>query len=89
MAPPQTVRFDLTDPQVLADPHVVFDQMRREDPVHWSESLSAWIVTATNSCCSALREPALSNERAHPSSVRNSANATQRWPPTSSGWSAR
>ncbi len=57
-------RFDLTNPQVLAEPHALFDQMRREEPVNWSESLSAWVVTSHALVTQAMREPALSNERA-------------------------
>ena len=38
--------YDPRDPNVLRDPHAVFAQMREADPVHFSESLSAWILTS-------------------------------------------
>ena len=27
------------------DPHLVWDQLREDDPIHWSDSLEAWVVT--------------------------------------------
>jgi cytochrome P450 len=37
---------DLANPAVLAEPHEMFDQMRRDDPVYWSEPLGSWFVTS-------------------------------------------
>jgi cytochrome P450 len=37
--------YDPTDPTVLRDPHATFAELRRNDPVHWEETLSAWVVT--------------------------------------------
>jgi len=37
--------FDLGDPAVNADPFPAFARLRREDPVHWSPAMKAWIVT--------------------------------------------
>ena len=37
--------FDLADPATNADPFPVFARLRREDPVHWSPAMKAWIVT--------------------------------------------
>jgi hypothetical protein len=36
---------ELASPTVLADPLLVFNRMRREDPVHRSRALGAWLVT--------------------------------------------
>jgi cytochrome P450 len=57
------LHFDLTNPCVLEDPHAAFDWLRREEPVHWSEPVGAWIVTSHALVMQGLREPALSNER--------------------------
>jgi cytochrome P450 len=54
---------DFTDPQLLAEPHACFDRLRREEPVHWSERLGAWVVTSREHVLTALRNPALSNDR--------------------------
>ena len=37
--------FDPSDPDTIRNPHPVFARLRAEDPVHWSEPMSGWIVT--------------------------------------------
>jgi cytochrome P450 len=37
--------IDFADPKTNADPFPVFARLRREDPVHWSEPMKAWVVT--------------------------------------------
>ena len=37
--------FDLGDPATNADPFPAFARLRRDDPVHWSPAMKAWIVT--------------------------------------------
>jgi len=37
--------FDLKSPHVARDPYPAFAWLRDHDPVHWSESLGAWVVT--------------------------------------------
>lgn len=39
------LQVDFADPKVNADPFPAFARLRREDPVHWSEPMRAWIVT--------------------------------------------
>jgi len=56
-------QYALKDPAVLADPHPLYHRMRREDPVHWSESLRAWFVTRFDDVQSCLRDPRLSSRR--------------------------
>jgi hypothetical protein len=38
--------FDPSDAAVLRDPHRVLGQLRHTEPVHWSRSLSGWVVTS-------------------------------------------
>jgi cytochrome P450 len=40
-----TYVFDLGNPATNADPFPEFARLRREDPVHWSPAMKAWIVT--------------------------------------------
>jgi cytochrome P450 len=40
-----TTIYDPRDPDVLRDPHAIFARLREEDPVHFSETLSAWVIT--------------------------------------------
>lgn len=37
--------YRLLDPEVLANPYPLFQQLREEDPVHWDPFLHAWVVT--------------------------------------------
>ncbi len=37
--------FDLKSPATARDPYPAFAWLRDRDPVHWSESLGAWVVT--------------------------------------------
>ena len=37
--------FDLADPAVNANPFPTFARMREEDPIHWSPSMKAWLIT--------------------------------------------
>lgn len=37
--------LDLKSPAVARDPYPAFTWLRDRDPVHWSESLGAWVVT--------------------------------------------
>ncbi len=37
--------YHLLDPEVLADPYPLYQQLRTEDPVHWDPYLHAWVVT--------------------------------------------
>jgi cytochrome P450 len=54
---------ELASPAALADPHPVFRRMRREDPVHRSRTLGAWLVTRYDDVLSGLRDPRLSSDR--------------------------
>ena len=35
----------LLSTEFLADPYPILQRMREEDPVHWSDSIGAWMVT--------------------------------------------
>ncbi len=59
----QPRQFDLINPEVLADPYPLFHQMRREDPVHWSEPIQAWVLTRYEDVLKAFRDPRLSADR--------------------------
>jgi cytochrome P450 len=54
---------ELASPASLADPHSVFHRMRREDPVHHSRALGAWLVTRAEDALRGLRDPRLSSDR--------------------------
>lgn len=54
---------NLLTPEARANPYPVFERLRREDPVHWSEMLQVWILTRYDDVMAALRNPALSSDR--------------------------
>jgi hypothetical protein len=37
--------YQLLDPEVLANPYPLYDQLRTKAPVHWDPFLHAWVVT--------------------------------------------
>lgn len=49
--------LDPAAPEFLADPYPVYARLREEDPVHWSPSLRAWILTRHADVSAALRDP--------------------------------
>jgi cytochrome P450 len=58
---------DLLVPELIADPHPAFGELRAHDPVHWSERHRAWLITRYDDCSWALsahRE--LSSDRLKP-----------------------
>jgi pimeloyl-[acyl-carrier protein] synthase len=38
--------YHLLDPEVLANPYPLYEQLRSQDPVHWDPYLHAWVVTS-------------------------------------------
>src|SRR6516162_4725598 len=54
---------ELASPAVVADPHPVFRRMRREEPVHHSRALGAWLVTRYEDVLTGLRDSRLSSDR--------------------------
>ncbi|QUH04558.1 cytochrome P450 [Saccharopolyspora erythraea] len=49
--------FDPLSPSMLADPYLVYERLRTEDPVHWHEHLRAWVLTRHEDCAGVLRRP--------------------------------
>ena len=38
--------YDPSNPDTLRNPHPIFERLREEDPVHWSEPMLGWVVTS-------------------------------------------
>jgi cytochrome P450 len=55
--------LELASPDALADPHPLFHRMRREEPVHFSRALGAWLVTRYAEVVQAFRDPRLGGDR--------------------------
>jgi pimeloyl-[acyl-carrier protein] synthase len=48
--------YHLLDPQVLANPYPLYEQLRTEAPVHWDPFLHAWVVTRYREVVQVLNE---------------------------------
>lgn len=57
---------DLLTAQASADPYPVLGALRRDDPVHWSPTHRAWLVTRYADVSAAFADRALSNDRVRP-----------------------
>src|SRR2546421_335207 len=44
-------------PSFFDDPYPFYDELRRADPVHWSDRLNGWIVTGYKPAAAALKDP--------------------------------
>lgn len=51
---PDRYGFEPLSGQMLADPFVVYERLRRYDPVHWHEGLSAWLIASHSGCTAVL-----------------------------------
>ena len=65
--------LDLLAPEVIADPHPTFAQLRQQEPVHWSERHRAWVLTRYDDVSAAFRDRRLSSDRASPLARPNEA----------------
>jgi cytochrome P450 PksS len=65
--PPQLSAVDfgleLMRPEARADPQPLFHRMRREDPVHYSPTLRAWLVTRYDDVVQGFRDTRLAGNR--------------------------
>src|SRR5581483_3704892 len=57
------IEDDLLDAAVIADPHPVLGALRERDPVHWSETHRAWLVSRYDDVAFVLTDPRFSAER--------------------------
>lgn len=55
--------MDLLSPELVADPHPWFHEIRRRDPVHWNEHHRAWLLTRYDDVSAGFRDPSFSSER--------------------------
>ena len=55
--------LELMRPDWIADPHPLLHRMRREDPVHYSRALRAWLVTRYDDVLQAFHDARLGGDR--------------------------
>jgi len=78
--------YDPNDPDTLRDPHPLFKRLRAEDPVHWSDPMSGWVVTRYDDATEILTDSAvysaerLAAVRKHlPAAAQSVASDILRW----------
>ena len=57
---------NLTDPEVIANPHPVYGALQAEAPIAWSAQLHGWVVTGYDACRKAMLHPGMSVEKLEP-----------------------
>ena len=84
--PVDNLSYDPSDPAIMRNPHPIFAWLRREDPVHWSEPMSGWVVTGYDDIVDALTDSGtysaerLTNVRKHlPAGALNPAEEILRY----------
>jgi cytochrome P450 len=58
----QVEAYNLVSPEALAHPYPIYDALRRDSPVHWSEGLWAWILSCYEDVITALHDSRLSSD---------------------------
>jgi cytochrome P450 len=52
-----TLDLRLSSPDFITDPYPLYDALREEDPVHWSDEWGVWVLTTYEDTSSVLRDP--------------------------------
>lgn len=60
------VDYDPRRPEVIANPFPVFAELRRRDPVHWSDVLGGWVLTRYRDVRQVLNDARFSADRITP-----------------------
>lgn len=55
--------YDLLAPETRADPYQLYQRMRKEAPISWSEQLQSWVIVRYRDVFPLLRDPYLSTAR--------------------------
>src|SRR4029079_9258717 len=68
----------LAAPDFFLDPYPVYQQLREQDPVHWSDVLHSWVLTRYEDILTTLREPRLLSSAGRMTSLLDQLPATIR-----------
>ncbi|HIN06583.1 MAG TPA: hypothetical protein EYM65_10160 [Dehalococcoidia bacterium] len=54
---------NMNSEEVVSNPYPFYDQLRRQDPVHWSASDNCWYITRYGDLTSVIRDDRISSAR--------------------------
>lgn len=60
------VIYDPTNPDTMANPFPIYEELRRHDPVHWSPSLKSWVITRYADVRAVLTDSTMTVDRLSP-----------------------
>jgi len=66
IATTRSLRYDPTDSATRRNPFPLYEALQEHDPVHWSESLRAWVVTRYDDSRQVAMSSAMSSDRLTP-----------------------
>jgi cytochrome P450 len=75
------VQLDLNSAEFLANPYPIYDQLRSNDPVYWSEQNSYWLLTRYSDIVSLIPNEHLSSNRIVAHSDRMPAEIKEKFRP--------
>ncbi len=78
MMPIADIERHLTSPAFFANPYPLYDQLRAEAPVYWSEALGGWLLTRYDDIQATLRDTRHFSSQGRMLSVLNHLSAGQR-----------
>lgn len=58
-----SAELDLRDPAFVADPYPIWDRIRADDPVHWSDKHRSWFLTRHADVEAFFHDPALTADK--------------------------
>lgn len=58
-----TTQYNPFLPEVHANPYPMYDRLRAEDPVHWSQIMEVWVLTRYEDVVTVLTDPRFSADR--------------------------
>jgi cytochrome P450 len=62
----ETQNADFLAPEAIADPYPFAAELREHDPVHWSDTHRAWLLTRYDDVVAAFNDPRMSSDRVKP-----------------------
>ena len=74
-------QYDLNSAEFLRNPYPIYDELRANDPIHWSEENNYWIITRYADVAAQVQNPALSSNRIGAHQSRMPAAAKEHFRP--------